>query len=155
MLKYYNYDIVFQEIPDEVTLAVNITNCPNHCPKCHSKFLWKNVGEPFNESSASAIIENYKNALTCISFMGGDNDPEEVNRMAAWFKKTYPKLKVAWYSGKQELSAYTQWENFDYIKVGPYKEECGSLKKKTTNQKLFKKMPDGQIKDITFRFWKQ
>ena len=24
MLKYYNYDIVFQEVPDEVTLAVNL-----------------------------------------------------------------------------------------------------------------------------------
>ena len=30
MLKYANYDIVFQEVPDEVTLAINISNCPNH-----------------------------------------------------------------------------------------------------------------------------
>ena len=31
MLNYYNYDIVCQEIPDEITLAINITGCPNHC----------------------------------------------------------------------------------------------------------------------------
>ncbi len=27
MLKYTDYDVVFQEIPDEVTLAVNIAGC--------------------------------------------------------------------------------------------------------------------------------
>ena len=36
MLKYAGYDIVFQEIPDEVTLAISLTNCPNRCPGCHS-----------------------------------------------------------------------------------------------------------------------
>ena len=28
MLKYVNHDIVFQEFPDEVTLAVNLSRCP-------------------------------------------------------------------------------------------------------------------------------
>ena len=46
MLKYYNYDIVFQEIPDEVTLAVNLTNCPHRCIGCHSPHLRHNIGEP-------------------------------------------------------------------------------------------------------------
>lgn len=32
MLKYAGYDIVFQEIPDEVTLALNLSGCPNGCP---------------------------------------------------------------------------------------------------------------------------
>ena len=44
MLKYVNTDIVFQEIPDEVTLAVNISNCPCRCPGCHSEYLWEDVG---------------------------------------------------------------------------------------------------------------
>ena len=39
MLKYYNYDIVFQEYPDEVTLAINLTMCPNRCVGCHSAYL--------------------------------------------------------------------------------------------------------------------
>ena len=38
MLKYANFDIVFQEVPDEVTLAINISNCPNQCVGCHSKY---------------------------------------------------------------------------------------------------------------------
>lgn len=41
MLKYVNTDIVFQEFPDEVTLAINLSNCPCHCPGCHSSYLWE------------------------------------------------------------------------------------------------------------------
>ena len=44
MLKYVNTDVVFQEIPDEVTLAINISNCPCHCPGCHSRYLWEDIG---------------------------------------------------------------------------------------------------------------
>lgn len=39
MVRYHNFDIVFAEIPDETTLAINITNCPNRCPGCHSPHL--------------------------------------------------------------------------------------------------------------------
>ncbi len=152
MLKFYNYDIVFQEIPDEVTLAVNITHCPIHCPQCHSRFLWEDVGEPFNEESAAIMIEEYKDAITCISFMGGDNEPAEVNRMAVWLKQTYPNLKVAWYSGRQELSPEVDAGHFDYIKLGPYIEERGGLKSPSTNQQLYKIPKIGEWEDITSRF---
>ena len=30
MLKYVNHDIVFQEFPDEVTLAINLSLCPTY-----------------------------------------------------------------------------------------------------------------------------
>ena len=48
MLKYVNTGIVFQEIPDEVTLAINISNCPCHCPGCHSHYLWEDIGLPLD-----------------------------------------------------------------------------------------------------------
>lgn len=152
MLKFYNYDIVFQEIPDEVTLAVNITHCPIHCPQCHSKFLWEDMGEPFNEESAAIMIGEYKDAITCLSFMGGDNEPQEVNRLAAWIKQTYPSLKVAWYSGRHNLSSEVDISHFDYIKLGPYIGEKGGLKSPSTNQRLYKISPTGEWDDITFRF---
>ena len=52
MLKYTNTDIVFQEIPDEVTLAVNLSGCPCHCPGCHSQYLWGDEGEPLTDERA-------------------------------------------------------------------------------------------------------
>ena len=51
MLRYADYDIVFQEIPDEVTLAINLSNCPNHCKGCHSAYLMEDVGEPLTEEN--------------------------------------------------------------------------------------------------------
>ena len=39
MVRFYNFDIVFAEIPDEVTLAINITGCPYRCPGCHLSLI--------------------------------------------------------------------------------------------------------------------
>ena len=101
MLKYVNTGVVFQEIPDETTLTINISNCPNHCPGCHSKYLWADIGEPLNEESLSRMINEFGSDITCICFMGGDNDPEEVERLAIWLHGQHPSYKVGWYSGKQ------------------------------------------------------
>ena len=43
--------------------------------------------------------------------------------------------------------------NFDYIKLGPYIEEFGPLNSKTTNQRFYK-VSDGELVDITSKFWK-
>ena len=51
MLKYVNYDIVFQEFPDEVTLAINLSLCPNGCPGCHSAYLKEDIGEELTEEN--------------------------------------------------------------------------------------------------------
>ena len=91
MLKYYNFDIVFQEIPDEVTLAVNITNCPHHCPGCHSPHLHENVGFALDETEIDQLLSKYGKQITCFCFMGGDANPQEVSRLADYLhKNTHP-----------------------------------------------------------------
>ena len=45
MLKYLNAPVTFAEIPDEITLCINITGCPLQCKGCHSPFLWEDTGE--------------------------------------------------------------------------------------------------------------
>ena len=45
------------------------------------------------------------------------------------------------------------YKEFDYVKVGPYIEECGPLNKRTTNQRLYKCDKNGNKEDITYRFW--
>ena len=44
MLKYTTAEVTFREIPDEITLCINISNCPIHCADCHSKELWGDIG---------------------------------------------------------------------------------------------------------------
>ncbi len=154
MLKFYNYDIVFAEIPDEVSLAINISNCPNRCEDCHSLWLWKDMGQELSENNLSLLVKEYIDSITCIVFMGGDNEPKSVNNLAKFVKNTFDK-KTAWYSGREKISEDIETINFDYIKVGAYIKERGALKDKTTNQHLYKLKEGKIIEDITYKFWKK
>jgi len=155
MLKYVNSGIVFQEIPDEVTLSVNISNCPCRCPGCHSQYLWGDTGHPLTDDVIDSFVQEYGNDITCIALMGGDAEPESVNLIAQYIHTHYPQLKVAWYSGRTRIVSVINKQDFDYIKIGPYIKHLGSLKEKTTNQRLYKKVSDRDFVDITWRFWRK
>ena len=148
MLKCYSYDIVCQEIPDEISLAVNISCCPNRCPGCHSPWLWSNEGEDMAEEMLSLLIGKYSAAITCFCFMGGDAEPFEVMRLAQWIKSRWPHIKTAWYSGKADLPDGFVTSSMDYIKLGPYIEALGGLKSPDTNQALYRISADGSMTKI-------
>ena len=149
MLKCYSYDIVCQEIPDEITLAVNISCCPNRCPGCHSPWLWEDSGELMTEDMLSALIDRYSSAITCFCFMGGDAMPYEVERLAKWIRIKYPEIKTAWYSGQENIPETFDIKTLDYIKLGPYIQSLGGLKSPTTNQALYKVSKDGKMNRIS------
>ena len=148
MLRCYNYDIVCQEIPDEITLAVNISCCPNRCPGCHSPWLWEEGGEPMTEKMLRNLIESYSSAITCFCFMGGDAEPTEVERISMWIKKEYPGIKTAWYSGREEIPHGFDVSCLDFLKLGPYIERLGGLKSPETNQGLYKVSREGKLERI-------
>ena len=154
MLKYVNTGIVFQEIPDEVTLAINISGCPCRCPGCHSRYLWEDVGLPLNAPAIDDFVEEYGQDITCIAFMGGDGDPAGVNILAQYIHEEYPMFRVAWYSGRLRVPSTVNKADFDYIKTGPYIKHLGPLNNPTTNQRLYRQNVDGTFDDITFRFWR-
>lgn len=157
MLKYYNAMVVFEEIPDEITLAINITNCPCHCPGCHSKFLWEDIGTELTNVEIDGLIEK-NSGITCVCLMGGDSDHVSVNDIAKYILFKHPGLKIGWYSGFSEIPSEIDINNFDYIKVGPYIEEYGGLDKETTNQILYKVEHNhmfGRLENITSKFWKK
>lgn len=153
-MKYVNYDIVFQEFPDEVTLAVNLSGCPCQCPGCHSQYLWGDVGETLDWQRLASIIDRYGTNITCVALMGGDADPESVMGLMTMVRRTYPDLHTGWYSGRQDLPEGFRPECFDYVKLGPWIEALGPLKSRTTNQRLYRYHADGSREDITHRFWR-
>ena len=155
MLKYVNTGIVFQEIPDEVTLAINISNCPCRCPGCHSHYLWEDIGLPLDTDAIDDFVKKYGTDITCIAFMGGDGDPKGVNQLALYIRETYPEFKVAWYSGRIRITSAICKTDFNYIKIGPYIKHLGPLKQPTTNQRLYRQTENGEWEDITNRFWKK
>ncbi len=199
MLKYVDAKVVMAELPDEITLAINISNCPCHCKGCHSSYLANDIGKPLTITRIEKLLEENK-GVTAICFMGGDSEPKLINHYAGLIRQmVVPVLehegtlaqdidipqkglhvekgsplhiyshiknpiKIGWYSGRQELSGDIDLRNFDYIKLGPYIEECGPLNSMTTNQRLYavvKSSDEGADKDvpiyfedITYKFWK-
>lgn len=188
MLKYVGYDIVFREIPDETTLAINISNCPCKCHGCHSSYLAEDIGEPLTITRIEKLINENK-GITAICFMGGDNDPKLINHYAGlvraltttkivdsftihkevkfpkvtipaetemqWQETVPLNIKIGWYSGRATLAEEIELKNFNYVKLGPYIEECGPLNNPNTNQRLYKVIvEDGEYKltNITYKF---
>jgi len=155
-MKYVDTKVVFREVPDEVTLAINISGCPVKCPGCHSSYLAQDIGEPLNQKTLGILI-NSNPGITCVSFMGGDADPVFVKELALWTKENYNGLKICWYSGRDIKNAEKILDALDYIKVGPYIDEYGPLDSPITNQRFYKIIKEsGKIglKDMTERFRK-
>ena len=156
MLKYVDSKVTFTEIPDEITLCINISNCPCHCEECHSSYLAEDIGKSLNLETLTNLIDS-NNGISCVCIMGGDANPSEVDDIAQDIKEYYPELKIAWYSGRQELSKEIELENFNYIKLGPYIKDKGPLNCRTTNEVMLEiDVIQGKVfkKDITAKFWR-
>lgn len=158
-MKYVDTAVVFSEIPDEVTLAINISECPIRCPDCHSKYLWENIGKALDESSLDSLINNNE-GISCVCLMGGDANIEEVMHLLKHIKRKYPSIKTAWYSGKDlsDLPNRIDLSSLDFLKTGPYRKEFGPLTSKHTNQRFYViRNVYGKhfLMDETFRFFKK
>lgn len=155
MIKYVPEmtSVVIEEIPDRVTLAVDISNCQGNCVGCHSPFLKTDIGEELTEDVIDRLVsDNY--GVNCFLFLGEGNDRAALLRLASHVRSI--GLEVAVYSGRKAVED-SLFDSFDYVKVGPYIESFGPLNSKSTNQRLYKVTHEesGQrcLSDITFRFW--
>jgi anaerobic ribonucleoside-triphosphate reductase activating protein len=100
--------------------------------------------------------------------MGEGNDAESLKKLILYINEKYPNIKVGLYSGREMVDDDFFWDNLNYLKIGPYKEELGPLNKETTNQRLYRRT-DGRTPDlvlvggkwyapwvdITDRFWRK
>lgn len=152
MVKYCSTAITFAEVPDEISLSIQITNCQNRCEGCHSPFLRNDFGLNLMEDLSDLIVK-YKDQITCVCFMGEGKDKCALQSCLD-IVKSYG-LKTCVYSGGKNRGI--PYRNLDYFKVGPYEADKGGLNSKTTNQKMYKfiNSPHGgiRIEDITYKFW--
>lgn len=154
MIKYVDELVTFSEVPNEVTLCINISNCPVHCPECHSKYLWTNIGKELTQKELTNLINKHKNKITCVCIMGGDRRIGDLNKKAKLIRKM--GFKSAFYLGSDEIPSGLNLSNIDFLKLGHYTSKFGPLNKSTTNQRLF--MIDNLkskciLWDVTRAFW--
>ena len=142
--------VVLEEIPDRVSLAVDISNCRGNCIGCHSPFLRQDIGEELTPGVIDSLVaDNF--GVNCFLFLGEGRDPSALLDLARHVRSL--GLDAALYTGRETVEP-AFWEAFDYIKLGPYRSECGPLDRRTTNQRLFH-VVDGRREDITSRFWRK
>lgn len=159
MLKVYDSAVTFTEFPDEVTLCVNISNCPGGCDNCSEPWLREDVGTPLTEEEIDKLIGEHP-GITVFGLMGGDNDHNDVARIANYIHSKYSSLKVGMYSGRDFLNMKLL-ECLDLYKIGRWitpkgpveewhKTNNGVLQFPWSNQLLFEKFYNPLLKEYTW-----
>ena len=145
-LKYISTCVALQEVPDEISLIINVSGCPHKCEGCHSQYLWEYKGNYLLDDLATIINERGQ-YVTCVCIMGGDYNITELNAALAYIQSRGYKTCV--YLGCNYIPP--NLIDVDYLKIGSFKKNLGGLDKLTTNQRFYKNV-NGQYKDITYVF---
>ncbi len=155
MLKYIEAGLSYKEIPNEICLIIYVSGCMQRCKECHTPWLRKhNYGDKLLENYKQ-LIDLYSNYISCVCFLGeGLNTEVEHNEYKEIVKYIHQKgLKAGLYSGR-DTTIEVWMKIFDYIKLGSYQKDKGTLYNKNTNQRLYKKESKKYI-DITNLFWNE
>ena len=130
---YYDFQVIFKEVPGEISLCFSISGCTLQCKGCHSPHLWKEgFGTKLTEDYYKNILVKYNQFATCILFMGGEWHENELIKLLK-IAKSY-KYKTCLYTGEKEVSNKISNE-LTWLKTGKWIAELGGLNNKNTNQK--------------------
>ena len=146
-LKYLGYGVTLQEVPNEISLVINISGCPYKCKGCHSQYLWEYDGE-YISKELKDILDFYEGMITCVCFMGGNQNTQELLEHLKAIKKK--NLKTCLYSGCESLNdVEILLPHLDWVKIGRYNESFRTddniqygIKLATSNQHIYKKGVD-------------
>ncbi len=145
-MRYLSQQITFQEVPDEISLSFLITGCPLKCPGCHSADSWNPAkGHILTTEVLKNFITKYRGAITCVLFMGGEWQPEELLEFLLFCRKQ--NLKTCLYTGLDDVSSTIKKE-LTFLKTGSWKKDQGGLSMQNTNQKLVE-LESGKVFNFT------
>ena len=72
-LRFDREEIVWQEVPGEVSLAFLCSGCPLRCQGCHSSGRWNaGRGAVLSEDYLRSRLQQYRGLISCVLFMGGE-----------------------------------------------------------------------------------
>ncbi|MBS3798042.1 MULTISPECIES: anaerobic ribonucleoside-triphosphate reductase activating protein [unclassified Pseudoalteromonas] len=134
MFNVFYPQVVFQEVPDEVSLAFTVSGCPIGCKGCHSKATWNaDDGTPLSEDRFNELLLKYQGLITCVLFFGGEWHPQTLFRMLKIARAQ--GLKTCLYTGADNIGEQLK-SVLTYLKTGPWKAALGGLDSPTTNQRF-------------------
>lgn len=135
-MRYSSLQIVFQEVPNEISLALHITGCPLRCTGCHSSDIRNpKVGTVLTAENLNQFLTEYRNYITCVVFLGGEWEPSILIEFLEIIQKR--NLKTCLYTGYEYHQVSPEiLKHLDYLKYGPYRPELGGLDSPRTNQRF-------------------
>lgn len=143
----YDFNVVLQEVPGEISLCFSISGCPLQCPGCHSPFLWKkHFGEKITLETFKEYLYRYYDFASCVLFMGGEWHSDELVLMLKCAQRM--GFKTCLYTGENEVDPEIL-RFLTYIKTGPWIQERGGLSCKKTNQ-IFREVKTNKILNHLF-----
>ncbi|XXQ68596.1 anaerobic ribonucleoside-triphosphate reductase activating protein [Neisseriaceae bacterium B1] len=137
LLHFTQQQIVWQEVPNEVSLAFLISGCPLRCVSCHSADSWKaNRGEILSADYLRVRLQQYRELISCVLFLGGEWQPENLFSLLKIAREEF-SLQTCLYTGyeRDELPPELLSE-LTYLKTGRWLSERGGLDNPNTNQKF-------------------
>ena len=144
---YYDFQVVLQEVPGEISLCFYISGCSMQCEGCHSPFLWKEGnGSILTIANYKSILNQYKNLATCVLFMGGEWHQKELISMLQLAKTN--QYKTCLYTGEESISEDIK-THLTFLKTGKWQQEAGGLESSITNQ-LFINVPTNRKLNYLF-----
>ena len=136
-LFFSNPQVVLQEVPDELSLAISISGCNLGCNGCHSSETWdKSYGSELTDTILHNLLTKYKH-ISCLLIYDGMHNVDRLIELLAIAKSF--NLKTAMYTGLEHLEPELL-AMLDYYKLGKYDKNLGGLSSPSTNQKLYKSL---------------
>ena len=127
-------DIVFQEVPEEISLALTVTGCQIGCKGCHSPYIWNpQHGMPLTATRLAELLDQYETLITCVVFFGGEWQPQQLCLLLSQCQTA--GFKTCLYTGEEDVSD-TIKAHLDYLKTGPWRSEVGGLASRNSNQRF-------------------
>ena len=151
-LKFTIEQIVWQEVPGEVSLAFLFSGCQLRCKGCHSADTWKvGLGQELTVEYLKGRLKRYTGLISCVLFMGGEWVPDELEKMLRAVAAA--GLKTCLYTGleRDDLEAVSERiiPLLTYLKTGRWVMELGGLDSPATNQK-FTDLRTGEVLNHLF-----
>lgn len=126
--------IVFQEVPNEISLCFSITGCQVGCKGCHSTELWnKNFGQALTNTNFQQWINKYQGLISTVLFMGGEWQKDSLIEKLIIAKNQ--GLKTCLYTGENGVNDEIS-KHLNYVKIGKWDPDKGGLNSPDTNQKF-------------------
>ncbi len=133
--------VVFQEVPNEISLCFSITGCKVGCKGCHSTELWhEDNGISLNNASFTQWLNKYQGLISCVVFFGGQWQADALIEKLIIAKNH--GLKTCLYSGEKHIDIKIS-QHLNFLKTGAWHETLGGLDSPTTNQ-VFRDVISGE-----------